>query len=84
MQYLINSQQNHFLPVPQHLLSGNIPELGEMAMTADLDWTMEAIMNVMKNCMEHNTGGTVHCSYGQNPLYTEILIWDEGLQQSWY
>ena len=56
----------------------DIPELGEMAVTADLDWTMEAIMNVMKNCMEHNMGGTVHCSYGQNPLYTEILIWDEG------
>ena len=56
----------------------DIPELGEMAITADLDWTMEAIMNVMKNCMEHNAGGTVHCSYGQNPLYTEILIWDEG------
>ena len=56
----------------------DIPELGEMVTTADLDWTMEAIMNVMKNCMEHNTGGTVHCSYGQNPLYTEILIWDEG------
>ena len=56
----------------------DIPELGEMAITADLDWTMEAIMNVMKNCMEHNTGGTVHCFYGQNPLYTEILIWDEG------
>ncbi len=55
-----------------------IPESGEMAITADLDWTMEVIMNVMKNCMEHNTGGTVHCSYGQNPLYTEILIWDEG------
>lgn len=56
----------------------DIPELGEMVTTADLDWTMEAIMNVMKNCMEHNMGGTVHCSYGQNPLYTEILIWDEG------
>ena len=56
----------------------DIPELGEMAITADLDWTMEAIINVMKNCMEHNAGGTVHCSYGQNPLYTEILIWDEG------
>ncbi|MBD5556468.1 MAG: HAMP domain-containing histidine kinase [Roseburia sp.] len=56
----------------------DIPELGEMLIKADLDWTMEAIMNVMKNCMEHNTGGTVHCSYGQNPLYTEILIWDEG------
>ena len=56
----------------------DIPELGEMAITADLDWTMEAVINLMKNCMEHNTGGTIHCSYGQNPLYTEILIWDEG------
>ncbi|WP_343083113.1 sensor histidine kinase [Blautia producta] len=58
--------------------SVDIPELGEMAITADLDWTMEAVINLMKNCMEHNTGGTIHCSYGQNPLYTEILIWDEG------
>ena len=56
----------------------DIPESGEMAVTADLNWTMEAVMNVMKNCLEHNAGGTVHCSYGQNPLYTEILIWDEG------
>lgn len=56
----------------------DIPELGEMAITADLEWTMEALINLMKNCMEHNRGGTVHCSYGQNPLYTEILIWDEG------
>lgn len=56
----------------------DIPELGEMAITADLDWTMEAVINLMKNCMEHNTGGTIHCSYGQNPLYTEIHIWDEG------
>ena len=56
----------------------DIPESGEMAVTADLNWTMEAVINIMKNCMEHNAGGTVHCSYGQNPLYTEILIWDEG------
>lgn len=55
-----------------------IAELGEMAVTADLDWTMEAFINLMKNCMEHNSGGTIHCSYEQNPLYTEILIWDEG------
>ncbi len=56
----------------------DIPELGEAAIHVDLDWTMEAVMNLMKNCMEHSSGGTVHCSYGQNPLYTEILIWDEG------
>ena len=56
----------------------DIPEQGEMLVTADLDWTMEAVMNLMKNCMEHSPGGTVHCSYVQNPLYTEILIWDDG------
>ena len=56
----------------------DIPELGELAVTADLDWTMEAVMNLMKNCMEHNRGGTIHCAYEQNPLYTKILIWDEG------
>lgn len=57
----------------------DIPELGELAVTADLEWTMEAVANLMKNCMEHNPGGTIHCSYGQNTLYTEILIWDEGI-----
>lgn len=56
----------------------DIPEQGEMLVTVDLDWTMEAVMNLMKNCMEHSPGGTVHCSYAQNPLYTEILIWDDG------
>ena len=58
--------------------SADIPELGEMLVIADLDWTMEAVMNLMKNCMEHSPGGTIHCSYAQNPLYTEILIWDDG------
>lgn len=55
-----------------------IPEAGGMMIMADLDWTMEAVMNLMKNCMEHNPGGTIHCSCAQNPLYTEIQIWDDG------
>lgn len=59
-------------------VSLNIPEQGGMRILADLDWTMEAVMNLMKNCMEHGGGGTIHCSYAQNPLYTEILIWDQG------
>lgn len=62
----------------EYNVSVDIPELGEMAITADLDWTMEAVINLMKNCMEHSAGGTIHCVYGQNPLYTEILISDEG------
>lgn len=62
----------------QYDVSIDIPELEEIGIHADLNWTMEAVMNLMKNCMEHNQGGTVHCDYKQNPLYTEIFIWDEG------
>lgn len=56
----------------------DIPELGEMMFIGDLDWTVEAVMNLMKNCMEHSLGGRIYCSYAQNSLYTEILIWDNG------
>lgn len=56
-----------------------IPELGEMMIWADMDWTMEAVMNLMKNCMEHTPpGGKVYCTYEQNSLYTQIRIWDTG------
>lgn len=60
-------------------ISVDIPDHGCMEIYGDMEWTMEALMNLMKNCMEHSThGGTIHCDYSGNPLYTEILIWDEG------
>lgn len=62
----------------QHAVSVEVPELGVMTVQVDLDWTMEAVMNLMKNCAEHSAGGCVHCFYEQNPLYTEILVQDEG------
>lgn len=63
----------------QAQVSISIPELGEMYIYADFDWTMEAVMNLLKNCMEHTPcGGAVYCQYEQNPLYTRIRIWDTG------
>lgn len=63
----------------QSEVKADIPEMGEVEITVDLDWTMEAIMNLLKNCMEHSSAGaTVHCSYEKNPLYVQIKIWDEG------
>lgn len=57
----------------------DIPELGEMQIIADREWTMEAMINIMKNCVEHSpSGAMVHCTYSENPLYTQILIWNEG------
>ena len=60
-------------------VSVDIQEAGEAYILADLDWTMEALMNLLKNCMEHTpSGGTIRCRYEQNPLYTEIWIEDTG------
>lgn len=45
----------------------------------DVSWTSEAIGNIVKNCMEHTPNGgkiTVHAC--ENPLYTEIVITDNG------
>lgn len=60
-------------------ISISIPDKGCVEICGDMEWTMEAFINLMKNCMEHSAhGGTIHCDYSNNPLYTEILIWDEG------
>lgn len=57
----------------------DIPEQGAMDIMVDTEWTMEAVMNLMKNCMEASESGTaVYCSYEQNPLYVQIRVWDEG------
>lgn len=56
-----------------------IPESEAVDVFVDMDWTMEAILNIIKNCMEHSkAGGMVRCSYEKNPLYVQIQIWDEG------
>ena len=39
----------------------HIPELGEIEITADLDWTMEAVMNLMKDCLEAVQIGRASC-----------------------
>ena len=56
-----------------------IPEAGGTCILADMEWTMEAVMNLLKNCMEHTpSGGTIRCVYEKNPLYTLIRIQDTG------
>ena len=60
-------------------ISIEIPENGCIEFFGDLEWTMEAFINLMKNCMEHSQpGGIVHCDYSGNPLYAEIRISDDG------
>lgn len=57
----------------------DLPDQGCVTVTGDLEWTMQALLNLLKNCMEHTpAGGAVHCRYGCNPLYAQVEIWDEG------
>lgn len=63
----------------QRNISVLIPDHGCVTFEGDMEWTMEAMMNLMKNCVEHAPGGsTIHCDYSSNLLYQEIRIWDEG------
>lgn len=57
----------------------DIPELGPLPFSGDLGWTVEAVANLLKNCLEHSPpGGAVHVAGESNPLYTGLRIWDEG------
>jgi len=45
----------------------------------DLYWTTEALINIIKNCIDH-TGedGRISIFFDENPLFTEIKILDNG------
>lgn len=45
----------------------------------DYYWQVEAISNILKNCIEHSeNGGTIQIISKENPIYTEIVIKDNG------
>ncbi len=47
--------------------------------TGDLNWSAEALTNVIKNCVEHTPeGGKIEIAYTANSLYAEITISDDG------
>lgn len=50
-----------------------------VSFTGDLRWTAEALINILKNAVEHTgEGGVISLSFSENPLYTEITIADNG------
>lgn len=51
----------------------------EAAFAGDIRWSGEALVNIMKNCMEHTgEGGTIRVSGRENALFTELVIEDNG------
>ena len=47
--------------------------------TGDLNWTTEALGNILKNCMEHTpVGGVITVTAEETALFTEIIVEDSG------
>lgn len=45
----------------------------------DLSWTVEAVANILKNCMEHTPpGGEIRAFVSENPIFSELIIEDNG------
>ena len=56
--------------------SGN----NEIKIHCDLKWQVEAITNILKNCVEHSkTGSLIEIFYEENKIYSKIEIKDYGI-----
>ena len=69
------------LSVPMELknISLNINGNKEASYIGDIEWSSEALGNIIKNCIEHTKeGGNLNISYEENPIYSEIVIKDNG------
>ncbi len=67
------------LLVPVELREQNLVINANGNFTGDIAWTVEAISNIVKNCMEHTpNGGVIGINASENALYSEIVISDNG------
>lgn len=67
--------------IPMDIKEQTLKVIGEdeISYLGDLNWTVEAIINILKNCVEHTQdGGNISISFSENALFTEITIEDNG------
>ncbi len=51
----------------------------DAVLLCDRQWTAEALVNILKNCMEHTPkGGRIQAEIRDTALYTQIVILDSG------
>ena len=73
----IEKNMSFFLELKNQKLIMSIDE--NLQITVDTKWTMEAIENIIKNCIEHSTQDSkIEINAEQNPLYVQIQIKDYG------
>lgn len=64
------------IEIKEQQLQLDIPDITIMC---DMNWTVEALINIIKNAHEHTkTHGTIYIKVTDNPIFTEIVIRDDG------
>ncbi len=68
------------LSIPMELREQTLAvDCPDVKLTGDFPWTVEAVGNILKNCMEHTPmGGEIRVSGEETALYTGITIEDTG------
>lgn len=69
------------LRIPAEIRNIQIGVSGEAAVsfTGDRSWTLEAVGNIMKNCLEYTPqDGKICVSWEENPLYVQLAVTDSG------
>lgn len=80
VEQLIHTAANPlFIPLELRNIALQVCIPSHMAFVGDLQWTSEAVGNILKNCMEHtDEGGVITVLGKENPVYDEIIIEDTG------
>jgi len=74
-----NAVEPLLVPMDIKMQSLNIKGDDTVVFFGDINWTTEALINIIKNCVEHTAeGGEISIQFSENPLYTEITIADNG------
>jgi len=67
------------LLIPMELKKISFPVIAEGSLLCDIQWTSEALANIIKNCIEHTAdGGEITVTAEETPLFTEITVTDTG------
>jgi signal transduction histidine kinase len=67
--------------IPMDIKEQSLSIVGDenVSLLGDFNWTVEALINILKNCVEHTEeAGVITIHFSENPLYSEIEISDTG------
>lgn len=67
------------IPLELKNINLNVSCSNDIKVNVDVNWTTEALINILKNAMEHTLeNGNINIVCSDNPLYTMISISDDG------